>query len=139
LRSRQSFSCSRIPHRSWSPKVHYPVHKTLHPISQISDLILSSHLRLCLPSGLFPSGFPHQNPLCIYLLLYACYGPTHNAQGPQHLPIHGMSPCCSSPIARPTAQLARRILTAPSECQLRAVPPCFCHGTSPVRLSPKIG
>jgi hypothetical protein len=29
-----------------------------HPMSQRSILILSSHLHLCLPSGLFPCGFP---------------------------------------------------------------------------------
>jgi hypothetical protein len=35
-------------------------------------LILSFHLRLGLPSDLFPFGFPHQYPICIHLL-YACY------------------------------------------------------------------
>jgi len=29
-----------------------------HPTSRISVLIISSHLSLGLPSGLFPSGFP---------------------------------------------------------------------------------
>ena len=29
-----------------------------HPTSRRSILILSTHLRLCLPHGLFPSGFP---------------------------------------------------------------------------------
>jgi len=46
-----------------------PVHKP-HPTSWKSILILSSHLRLVLPSGLFPSGFltkilytPHLSPI----------------------------------------------------------------------------
>jgi len=57
----------------WNPKAQYLIHKwstpvpilshsvpsiPLHPTSWILILILSSHLRLGLPSGLFPSGFP---------------------------------------------------------------------------------
>ena len=40
---------------SWASPIHsiYP-----HPTSWRSILILSTHLRLCLPSGLLPSGFP---------------------------------------------------------------------------------
>ena len=45
----------RQPSLSWASPIQsiYP-----HPTSWISILILSSHLRLGLPSSLFPSGFP---------------------------------------------------------------------------------
>ena len=64
------FSASQeIPYILWKPKVHYRIHKcplpvpilshiNPHPTSWRYILILSSHLRLGLPSGLFPSGFP---------------------------------------------------------------------------------
>ena len=44
---------------SWANPIQsiYP-----HPTSWRSVLILSTHLRLCLPSGLFPSGFPTKTP-----------------------------------------------------------------------------
>jgi len=60
-----------IPRISRNPKVHYRTHNhpppvcipgqpnTVHiPTSHRSILILSTHLRLGLPSGLLPSGFP---------------------------------------------------------------------------------
>jgi hypothetical protein len=67
-----SAGTQELPNILWNPKVHYRVHKspTMVPIlSQInpvhttpsylrSILILSTHLRLGLPSDLFPSGFP---------------------------------------------------------------------------------
>jgi hypothetical protein len=62
-----------IPRLVWEPKVHYRIHKSqplvpnlsqLHPVHTFQPyflryiLILSSHLRLGLPSGLFLSHFP---------------------------------------------------------------------------------
>jgi hypothetical protein len=45
-----------VPILSYIVPVHIP-----HPTSWRSILILSSHLRLGLPNGLFPSGFPTKN------------------------------------------------------------------------------
>jgi hypothetical protein len=42
-----------------------PIHPILYHLRSI--LILSNHLRLCLPSGLFPTGFP-TNVLYVFLL-----------------------------------------------------------------------
>ena len=62
-----------IPLVLWNTQLHYRIHKfpppipilsqpdpirTPHPISWKSFLILSFYIRLGLPSGLFPSGFP---------------------------------------------------------------------------------
>ena len=72
----RSSAGQEIPHISWNPNVHYGIHNSPPPaamLSQINPLhaphhtlwrsssILSSHLHLGLPSGLFSSGFPTKN------------------------------------------------------------------------------
>jgi hypothetical protein len=87
----ESSSCSAtqcIPFTLWNKKVQYRVHKsptmvyifsqmnpihTPNPISLRSILTLPTHLRLSLPIGLFPSGFPTKTLHA--LLSYACYIP----------------------------------------------------------------
>ena len=78
-----SYSFSQdISHSLLNPKVHYCVYKTPQPwageqslqttLLFLQDiLILSSHLYLCLPSGLFPSGFPTKT-LYIFLFYSMC-------------------------------------------------------------------
>ena len=85
-----------IPHILWNQKVHYHIHKGPptspnwtssiqsihpHPTSWRSILILSSHLCLCLPSGL-SLRFPHQNLEYASPLPYTCYipHPSHFSQ-----------------------------------------------------------
>jgi hypothetical protein len=80
-------------HNLWNPKFHHLIHKSSppvpflnqndplyapHPTSQRSILILSSHLRLGLSSGLLPSGFPTK-------VLYAPLFSPIRATCPAHL------------------------------------------------------
>ena len=57
---------------SWASSIQS---KPPHPTSWRSILILSSHLRLGLPSGLFPSGFPHQHLVYASPLPHTCHMP----------------------------------------------------------------
>ena len=79
-------SSKKIPGIQWNPKVHYCLYWARHlspswdssiqsipphSTSWRSILILSSHLRLGLPSGHFPSGFPTKT-LYAPLLSHTC-------------------------------------------------------------------
>jgi hypothetical protein len=70
-----SLPCSQEPSTNVCPE---PDQSSPHPISLRSILILSTHLRLGLPSGLFPSGFP-TNMLYVFL-----FSPIHVTY-PAHL------------------------------------------------------
>jgi hypothetical protein len=48
-----------------------------HTISPRPILILSTHLRLCLPSGLFPSGYPTTNLYALLLSSISATCPAH--------------------------------------------------------------
>ena len=64
---------------SWAGPIQstYP-----HRTSWRSILILSTHLRLGLPCGLFPSGFPHQDPTHPPLLTHTRHmpSPSHSSR-----------------------------------------------------------
>ena len=60
-----------------------PIQSTYpHPTSRRSILTLSTHLRLGLPSGLFPSGFPHQDSIRPLLLTHTRHmpSPSHSSR-----------------------------------------------------------
>jgi hypothetical protein len=88
-----SSASQEIPHVLWNPKVHYRIHNSPPPVPILSHinpvhaphltswrsiLILSSHLRLGLPSGLLPSGLPTKT-------LYAPLPSPIRATCPAHL------------------------------------------------------
>ena len=80
-----------IPRILWNPKFHYRIHKCSPPVPVLSQLdrvhtptsnflkilILSSHLRLGLPSGLFPSGFPIKTQYTSFLSPIRATCPAH--------------------------------------------------------------
>ena len=81
-----------IPRISRNPKVHYRTHKRPPHVSILCQpnpvhiptshlLILSTHLRLGLPSGLFPSGFPTKTLYTPPLLTH-----TRHMPSPSHSP-----------------------------------------------------
>ena len=91
----RSFSASQeIPRILWNSMVHCSIYKCPPPVSFLSQiklvhapphptflrsiLKLSSHLRLGLPSGLFPSGFPAKTLYTPHLPIMLNARPSHS-------------------------------------------------------------
>jgi hypothetical protein len=83
-----SAATQKFANMLWSTKVHYSVHKSpplipilsqINPAHSNQSILISSHLRLGLPSVVFPSGFPTYNIRSSYP--HSCYMPC-----PTHLP-----------------------------------------------------
>ena len=88
-----SFSDSQeTPRTSWNPEVLYGIHRSLPPVTVLSqinpvhaptshflkiNLNIILHLHLGLLGGLFPSGFPHQNPVYTSPVDICATCPTH--------------------------------------------------------------
>jgi len=86
----RSSASQENPHILWSPMVYFPVYiiqlpalilsqinqvHVHHPISSISILLLSSHLSLPLPSGLFLTGLHNKTPYATLYVLHTCHIP----------------------------------------------------------------
>jgi hypothetical protein len=120
-----------LPSILWNPKVHYRAHKSpsfvpilnqIHPVHTTpsnavrSILILSTHLHLGLPSGLFPSGSPDQYPIWIPLLPHSWCMPC---------PFH--PPRLDYSNYRRGEQVMKLLIMQFSLASCRFIPLCFKH------------
>jgi hypothetical protein len=78
-----SLPCSQAPSTGLYPNTDQPAPH--HPISLRSILILSTHLRLSLPSGLFLAGLPTS---ILYVFCYSPIRPTYPAYSILHFHIN---------------------------------------------------
>ena len=78
-----AFTSARHLFLTWTSSIQYI---PTHPTSWRSILILSSYLRLGLPSGLFLSGFHTKNPVHASPLPHTCYMPRQSHASRFHHP-----------------------------------------------------
>ena len=117
-----------IPRILWNPKVHYRTHKPPPPVSILGHpnpvhiptshlLILSTHLRLGLSSGLLPSGFPTKT-------LYVPLSSPIRATCPTHLILLNIITQCRTY----EVQYKRALSGDPMESRLYCILYMFCIG-----------
>ena len=116
-----------------------------HPTSSRSILILSPHLCLGLPNGLFPLGLPHQNPIYTSALPHKCHMPypSHSSRfghpnnlGEEYRSIKSSCSFLYSPVA--SSLLGPNVLLSILFSKTLSLPQCERPSFTPIKQQAKL-